>query len=143
MSAPETSAGRILIVDDNEDARDLLRELLLDHGYDVVTAGTATEGLRYMGRSPFDLLLLDLLLPDCTGLDLISQVRAVDSRMRIVVVSGCCGCLEQSRLAQLGVSRVLTKPFKTSRLLETVAASIGPRRGITGFRPTGQPATAN
>jgi CheY-like chemotaxis protein len=143
VSAGQLEIGRILIVDGNGEARDTLRNLLLDQGYDVVAASSAVEGLRYIGRSTFDLLLLDFMLPDAGGLELITQVRSVDSRIRIVVVSGCCGCLEQSRLAQLGVSRVLTKPFKTGRLLETVARYASPHKGAPGLWADGQPAAAN
>jgi len=115
----EETVRKILVVDDSEDVRQFMLHLLVDCGYEVVAVPSARRAGEELGSAGFDLIILDLMLPDAHGFELIRAIRAADEEAKIIVVSGYAGCLEQRRLTEMGVKRVLTKPFKTTTLLET------------------------
>lgn len=114
---PKTGA-RTLVVDDDLTFRNLLAHILLDNGYQVLTAGSAAEFLRQADGC--DLILLDLGLPDEDGLVLLRRYRA-QWRARVVVLTARCDA--ESRLAalELGADEVLTKPFTPRELLLRLA----------------------
>jgi DNA-binding response OmpR family regulator len=68
-------AGKILIIDDELAIRESLETLLSLEGYDVTVAGTAREGMAQIGERRFDVVLLDLALPDKSGMDLLGEIR--------------------------------------------------------------------
>ena len=129
---PNTGA-RTLLVDDDPTFRNLLEHILLDNGYQVLTAGSAAELLRQADGC--DLILLDLGLPDEDGLVLLRRYRA-QWRARVVVLSGRDDA--ESRLAalELGADEVLTKPFSPRELLLRLARLVERPAG----RPGGAPA---
>ena len=75
IPASPAPAGSVLIIDDEAEIRESLRTLLELEGYSVEVAGTGEEGLIRVGQQAFDLVLLDLALPDCNGLDLLGELR--------------------------------------------------------------------
>jgi DNA-binding response OmpR family regulator len=125
MAPEQPTPRRVLVVDDSDDVRGFLRALLRDNGYDVVTAGSGHQALNYLRRAAFDLVILDLVMPDADGRSLVPTVREIDKTVKIIVVAGAAGCLEQSRLAKLGVRHVLPKPFKSHKLLAAAHALTG------------------
>jgi two-component system KDP operon response regulator KdpE len=117
----------VLVVDGSEDVRRLLRGLLRSEGFDVVDAGSLAGACSLMGKASFNLVVLDIILPDARGPELVESVRRMQPKAAVLVVSACAGCLEQRRLAGMGVGRVLAKPFKTAALLSSVRTlSAGP-----------------
>ena len=71
------SAGRILIIDDEAEIRESLETLLQLEGYSVVVAETGKEGLAQIGERSFDVVLLDLALPDKNGMDVLAEIRSL------------------------------------------------------------------
>ncbi len=126
----ENQRKRVLVVDDSEDLRVFMRLLLVEHGYDVVVASTGAQALELLREDAFDLLLLDLVIPDIAGVELIGRIRETNAALNIVVVSGYAGCLEQRRLSEMGVRRVMPKPFKTVDVLEAAHALTGRPRAL-------------
>ena len=118
-SAPERPR-RLLLVDDSEELRDLMVWTFVDAGYEVASADTGARGLEMALGGEFDCLLLDLRLPDMSGLELLERLRASGSEVPALVLSGYAGCLESSRLKELGVGRVLPKPARLAVLVEEV-----------------------
>jgi CheY-like chemotaxis protein len=109
-----------LIVDDDVAVRALLAELLEEEGFNVSTASNGFSGLRLATEQHPQVMLLDLLLPDLSGEELLQELRA-DRRLRdlaVVVVSGNAGMLSASQLAQ--ADAVVRKPFDTVQLMTTV-----------------------
>src|SRR5260221_2139817 len=79
--------GSILVVDDESEIREGLELLLSSEGYGVSSAGTAEAGLAKLEERPFDLLLLDVSLPDRNGLELLKEVRRRDPHLSAVLIT--------------------------------------------------------
>lgn len=114
---------RILVVDDDEQLRDLLGRTLEREGFTVTTAADGRAALRALAEEPVDVLVTDLIMPDMEGIETIQQVRASYPAARIVAVSGggragAHGLL--SAAARLGAHRTLEKPFSPHHLVELV-----------------------
>jgi two-component system, OmpR family, KDP operon response regulator KdpE len=115
------SAQRILVVDDEPAIRRVLRTNLTARGYDVSQAETGEDGLRQIQHQAPDLLILDLMLPGISGLDVCKAVRAAWS-LPILVLSARGEELTKVRALDSGADDYLTKPFGMDELLARVRA---------------------
>ncbi len=129
------SGARVLIVDDEPQLRRALKRSLEGHGYTVDEAEDGAAGLAAVRRFKPDLLLLDLVLPDMSGVDVCRELRR-DSDTPIIVLSVLGD--EATKVAALdeGADDYLTKPFGAGELLARLRAAL--RRGSAGGGP--QPA---
>jgi DNA-binding NtrC family response regulator len=127
-----TSAhGTILLADDEEKILKRLGRALRDEGHEVVEATTIREAQRYLGERSFDLLVVDNLMPDMTGLELIremSQTMAPAERPQIVMMTAHGSTQIVREAFKLGVEDFLEKPFEVDELL-TLA-----RRAVKSLR---------
>lgn len=114
---------RILIIDDDELLRQLLRDTLEHAGYEVVEAHDGHEGLGCFRTTHIDLIITDLIMPKKDGLETIKELRQDAPLVKIIVISGSDQSLLM-RASQLGVQRVLSKPFRPRELVETVGALV-------------------
>ena len=117
------SGARVLVVDDEPAIRRALNANLTGHGFLVTTAGNGSEALSEYARSNPDIVLLDLVLPDMNGLQIIEQIRSQDSTPIIVLsVKGD----EHDKVAALdvGADDYLTKPFGVEELLARVRVAL-------------------
>ena len=92
MTAPHIplpgQKGKILVIDDELDIREGLSDLLtLEGGYTVDLANNGTEGLRKLEGTSYDLVLLDLMMPDMSGMDVLQRVRKTDSETPIFMIT--------------------------------------------------------
>src|SRR3984885_5798138 len=81
------SKGSILVVDDESEIREGLELLLTMEGYGVSSAETGEAGLALLEDRPFDLLLLDVSLPDRNGLDLLREIRRRDPQLPVILIT--------------------------------------------------------
>jgi len=126
-SGPAPS-GAVLIVDDETEIRESLQTLLEMEGYTVETAGSGEDGLIRIGEHPFDLILLDLALPGRNGLEILSEIRAHDSRLPVIMITAY-GTVENAvRAMQAGAANFVQKPWDNEKLLADVRAAVGWRR---------------
>src|ERR1700681_3175671 len=86
QSTPQ-STGRILIIDDEAEIRESLETLLQLEGYTVVAAGTGREGLAQIGQRTFDVVLLDLALPDKNGMDILAEIRLQHPQQAVIMIT--------------------------------------------------------
>src|ERR1043166_9244048 len=93
------SKGAILVVDDESEIREGLELLLTSEGYGVSSAETGESGLGKLGEQPFDLLLLDVSLPDRNGLELLREVRRRDPDLPVVLITAY-GSIDMARAAR-------------------------------------------
>ncbi|HSB76941.1 MAG TPA: response regulator, partial [Terriglobales bacterium] len=99
LSQPrEGSAGCVLIIDDEAEIRESLQTLLEMEGYEVETAVDGQDGLLHLGERPFDLVLLDLALPDRNGMEVLQEIRARDSQLSVIMITAY-GTVENAVLA--------------------------------------------
>jgi adenylate cyclase len=119
-------AARILVVDDQEDNVRLLADLLSLHGYSVETAGSGEGALSSVGRSIPDLVLLDVVMPGLSGLDVLRRLRA-DARyaaLPIVLVTALDPEVERATGLESGADDFLTKPINGVELLARVRSLV-------------------
>src|SRR5258707_925674 len=126
-TAPESkapSAGRILIIDDEAEIRESLETLLQLEGYTVVVAGTGREGLAQIGQRAFDVVLLDLALPDKNGIDVLSEIRLLQAQQGVIMITAY-GTVENAvRAMQSGATNFIQKPWDNEKLLADVRAAV-------------------
>ena len=122
------SKGSILVVDDESEIREGLELLLQSEGYQVSSAETAVSGLAQLEERPFDLLLLDVSLPDRNGIDMLKDIHRQDPHLPIVLITAY-GSIEMARAAfKSGAMDYITKPWSNDELLAQVAQAVEARR---------------
>jgi DNA-binding NtrC family response regulator len=122
------SKGSILVVDDESEIREGLELLLTTEGYLVSSAETALSGLSRLEERPFDLMLLDVSLPDRNGIELLRDVHRQDPHLPIVLITAY-GSIEMARAAfKSGAMDYITKPWSNDELLAQVAQAVEARR---------------
>src|ERR1700690_755148 len=114
------SKGSILVVDDESEIREGLELLLKTEGYQVSIAETGQSGLTRLGERPFDLLLLDVSLPDRNGIEMLKDIRRQDPHLPIVLITAY-GSIEMARTAfKSGAMDYITNPWSNDELLAQV-----------------------
>src|SRR5246127_5378009 len=122
------SQGSVLIIDDEVEIRESLQTLLELEGYEVEAAATGEEGLARLGEHPFDLVLLDLALPDRNGIELLPEIRALDFQIAIIMITAYGTVEDAVRAMQGGAGNFLQKPWDNEKLLADVRAAVARRR---------------
>lgn len=128
-------AANILVVDDEPAIRRLLRTSLSSQGFQVLEAADGKHALAEIERSQPDLVILDLGLPDISGLDLIRAVRAGGSAIPILVLSSRADETGKVEALDLGADDYVTKPFGTGELFARVRAALRHRLQQQGEQP--------
>ncbi len=113
----------VLVVDDEVQIRRFLRAGFELEGFVVIDTPTAAEALRVASTQPFDLMILDLALPDIDGADVLQQLRAW-STAPVIVLSVRSSEAEKVRLLELGADDYVVKPFGMAELLARARASL-------------------
>lgn len=114
---------RVLAIDDQPDALTLLRVLLTSHGFDVVTATNALDGLRTAYQTHPDIILLDVMMPNVDGFELCARLREVTS-VPIIFVTARGTIEDVVRGFSLGADDYLVKPFEGSELVSRISACL-------------------
>jgi CheY-like chemotaxis protein len=130
------NAPRILVVDDEYEIRTFFAGILLDEGYCVTTVATARHALTAVRNEEFELVVLDLSLPDSDGLELTRQIRGEIPHLHILAISGfMVGDMPREAVAA-GASATLPKPTTSSALRRSVSGLVADsaveRCGIAG-----------
>ena len=116
--------GSILVVDDEVEIREGLAALLSSEGYSVVEAETGDNGLARLEERPFDLLLLDVSLPDRNGIDLLREIHGRSPHLSIILITAF-GSIDMARAAfKNGARDYITKPWSNDELLAQVSLAI-------------------
>lgn len=123
-------AKRILIVDDEPMILHLMEQLLTSEGYEVVAAHDGYEALRLSRTQPFDLYLIDLIMPGKDGIEIILSLREARNKVPIIAMSGgwlggTKNCLPLA--GKLGACSTIAKPFDRQTLLGTIRSALETR----------------
>lgn len=118
---------RLLLVDDYQDALEMWAFFLRSSGYEVVTARTGLEAIEQVQNSQPDLLLLDLQLPELSGVDVARRLRASKDTAHIplIAVTGFSQSREHDEARRAGFDAVIVKPCEPSALLAEVERVLG------------------
>jgi DNA-binding NtrC family response regulator len=123
-----SSAGSVLIIDDEAAIRESLETLLEMEGYEVQSAATADEGLTRIGDRPYDLVLLDLALPDRNGIDLLAELHHTDPQLAVIMITAY-GTVENAvKAMQAGAANFVQKPWDNEKLLADIRAAVARHR---------------
>jgi DNA-binding NtrC family response regulator len=123
-----SASGSVLIIDDEAAIRESLHTLLEIEGYDVESAATGEEGLARAGERAFDLILLDLALPDRNGMDLLAELREHDSQISVIMITAY-GTVENAVAAmQAGAANFVQKPWDNEKLLADIRSAVARHR---------------
>ncbi|GAA4832093.1 response regulator transcription factor [Paenibacillus vulneris] len=112
----------ILIIEDDSSIQMLLKLSLEVEGFRPIVAGTVSEGLRELSSSSIDLILLDLMLPDQSGFELLKQLRLAYKDIPVIVLTAKNEMNDKILGFQLGADDYLTKPFETRELVLRIRA---------------------
>jgi len=120
--------GTVLIIDDEAEIRESLQTLLDLEGYEVETASTGNEGIVRAGDRPFDLVLLDLALPDKNGLQVLAELHARDAQLPVIVITAYGTVDNAVKATQAGAANFIQKPWDNDKLLADVRAAVARHR---------------
>jgi class 3 adenylate cyclase len=125
-----TEGGRILVVDDNEINRDVLSRRLVRQGYTVITAQNGREALDMLRAEPYDLVLLDILMPEMNGYQALEQLKAdpVLRHLPVIMISALDEIESVARCIEIGAEDYLPKPFNPVVLRARIGASLEKKR---------------
>jgi DNA-binding NtrC family response regulator len=126
--SPSPGQGCVLIIDDEAEIRESLQTLLEFEGYEVEAAANGAEGLSKLGDRPFDLVLLDLALPDRNGIELLPAIRTIDPQISVIMITAYGTVEDAVRAMQSGAANFLQKPWDNEKLLADVRSVVARRR---------------
>jgi len=122
--------ARVLVIDDDEDLRTIVKAMLVRVGHRVEEASDGGAGLKSFGKNPPDLVLTDISMPGIDGHEVISALKLANARVPIIAISGG-GAVPKDELllkaAQLGAAEIIMKPFEFEQLVGAVSRALGRR----------------
>jgi len=119
---------QVLLVEDDDDARELLSVVLTEEGAQVTSVASVRHGLEALGSSPFDLLISDIGLPEIDGYDLIQRVRREPSPGRdipAIALTAYARTEDRTRALRAGYQAHIAKPVEPNELLAMIASFVG------------------
>lgn len=124
--------GRLLVVDDIASNRDLLARRLQYDGHEVVTAGSGPEALACLEEGGFDLVLLDILMPDMNGVEVLSRLKAEPrwQHIPVIMISGLHEVDAVARCIEAGADDYLPKPFNPTLLRARINSTLEKKRWL-------------
>jgi two-component system, OmpR family, response regulator len=128
-SAPAETEARLLVVDDEPTILELLAGTLRFAGFDVLTAISGAEALRIAAAGRPDLILLDVMMPDCDGFEVVRRIRAGGPRVPVIFLTARDAVSERVTGLTLGGDDYITKPFSLDEVLARIRAVLRRRRG--------------
>jgi PAS domain S-box-containing protein len=119
LSGPlPTGHGRVLVVDDEKSIGDMIRDMLVNLGYEAVSTHSSTDALAAFRARPesFDLIVTDLTMPHMTGIDLARQILTIRPHIPIILCTGFSDTVDVNRIKLLGIKELLMKPVSMHEL---------------------------
>lgn len=120
--------SRILVIDDDRSVRHLIAKAFEDSDVEVVPAASAEEGIRLLDGKQLDVVLLDILLPESSGLDLFEKIRSIDAKLPVIFITSLSSSDTAIKAMTLGAFDYLLKPLDLARIRDLVRQAIEIRR---------------
>lgn len=123
---------KILVVDDEEGARDLFNTILTDEGYDVSLANGGEEALSLFKNNPFNLVITDIKMPVMDGLQLLQEIRKMGSKTDVIMVTAYGEVESYLKAMSLGAAEYINKPIRIKELKRIVHKILTEQRARLG-----------
>ena len=123
---------KILVVDDEEGARDLFNTILTDEGYDVSLANGGEEALDLFKSNPFNLVITDIKMPVMDGLQLLQEIRKMGSKTDVIMVTAYGEVESYLTAMSLGAAEYINKPVRIKELKRIVHKVLTEQKTRTG-----------
>ncbi len=119
--------ARILVVDDNPDSLAIMRTILENRGYEVVAACSGTDALTAVRSGPVDVVLLDVMMPDMSGLEVLQQIKldAATARLPVILVTAKTHDDDLLSGYEYGADYYIPKPFTAKQLMYGIDLVLG------------------
>jgi DNA-binding NtrC family response regulator len=118
------SRAVVLVIDDEEDLRDMLAFVLANEGYEVVTVDGGMAAVEQAKARRFDLAITDLKMPDMNGIETLTALKQIDASMEVVVVTGYASEQTAIECMERGAYGYLRKPFEVAELLSLMVRAL-------------------
>ena len=115
-----SNQARILVIDDDENITKVVAAILRDKGYSVDIAGSGNEAIKKTQKNHYDLMLIDIRLPDMEGTELLTKIRDTTPKIRKIIVTGYPTLNNAITAVNKGADAYVMKPFDVEKVLETV-----------------------
>ena len=122
--------ARILVIEDEEDVRELLKDILASEGHEVETSSDGSKGLKVFQSSTFDLVLTDLGMPEMNGWEVAARIKKISHATPVSVITGWEVKVDDSELRKPGVDFMINKPFQIKQILQVVHNSMQLRQTL-------------
>ena len=119
--------GRLLVIDDEEDIREMLEFVLASDGFSVVTADGGLAALEIAEERRFDVAITDMKMPDMDGLETLAALKKLDATLEVIVVTGYASEQTAAECIKLGAYAYLRKPFEVADLLALIERAMAHR----------------
>src|SRR6478672_1942754 len=120
--------SRILVIDDDRSVRHLIAKAFEDSDVEVVPAATAEEGMELLAKAQSDVVLLDILLSESSGLDLFERIRKADPKLPVIFITSLSSSDTAIKAMTMGAFDYLLKPLDLARIRDLVRQAIEIRR---------------
>ena len=121
-------SGTILVVDDEENMREILETLLTREGYDVRLAASGAEGLELARALPFDAAIVDIMMPGLDGIATLDELKRIDEDLNVIIITAYASVESAISAMKSGAFDYITKPFKNDEVLVVVRNAMERRR---------------
>ena len=118
--APMVKKSSILVVDDEDALRTVLSNELMNEGYEVHTAGDGDEAIEVLGKTPYDLVLLDIKMPRVNGFEVLKHIKQNQMKSKVVMLTGFADLKNAIESKKLGADDFVSKPYDLVDLLTTI-----------------------
>jgi PAS domain S-box-containing protein len=116
--------AKILVIEDEQDVLELLKDILTDNGHEVETASHGRQGLKMFSEHHFDLVFTDLGMPEMSGWQVAKEVKKINKETPVALITGWEVQLDQSELKKSGVDLLVNKPFQVDEIRRLVDEGI-------------------
>ncbi len=128
--------AHILVIDDTEEITEIISIALLHEGYHVTSFHTGEDALHYLhDENRPDIILLDILLPDINGIDLLHQIKQIDETIPVIMITAFAEVKSAVKAMKAGASDYVSKPFKLEELKSVIRQNLQGVRADMANRP--------
>jgi len=120
MEGKKQKSMTVLVIDDDDRVRTLLRDILLLAGHRAVEASDGRSGIRYLEEGGFDIVLTDLGMPGTNGWEVAKCVKQRTPETPVILITGWGLELDETKIRELGVDFVISKPFQIQDIISAV-----------------------